>query len=110
MPPDLEPSTLGPTLGRLRADQKPHYVPLVDRLAGVVRRRTNAAAAIERAGGGWPQWPLPHRADYRLAIGHGVGHGEDVTSFQLDQAAAQEIRAVWAWLREALAVPDRSGH
>lgn len=103
-PTDLELSTLGPTLGRLRADQKPHFVLLIDWSNGAVRRRADAAAAIERAGGRVAPVPYTHRADYRLAI----EHGEGVTSFQPDQPAAREIRAVWVWLRDTLAIVAKS--
>lgn len=50
-PPGLELSTLEPTFARLRADQKEHYVLLIDMPAGAVRCRADAAA-IERAGAG----------------------------------------------------------
>jgi chromosome partitioning protein len=94
-PTDLELSTLGPTLARLRADQKPHYVLLIDWSAGAARRRGDATAAIERAGGRVAPVVYTHRADYRLAIEQGQG----VTEFQPYQAAAREIRNVWDWLR-----------
>lgn len=95
-PTDLELSTLGPTLARLRADRKEHYVLLIDWSAGAVRRRADAAAAIERAGGRVAPVTYTHRSDYRLALEHGQG----VTELQPAQAAAREMRAVWAWLRD----------
>ena len=101
-PTDLELSTLGPTLSRLRADQKEHYVLLIDWSAGAVRRRADATAAIERAGARVAPIAYTHRADYRLAI----EHGEGVTSFQPDEPAAREIRLVWAWLRGELQLPQ----
>src|SRR3954447_18777035 len=97
-PTDLELSTLGPTLSRLRGDQKEHFVLLIDWSAGAVRRRADATAAIERAGGRVAPPAYTHRADYRLAI----EHGEGVTSFQPGEPAAREIRGVWAWLRGEL--------
>lgn len=94
-PTDLELSTLGPTMARLRADQKKHYVLLINWSVGAVRRRADAAAAIERAGGRVAPVIYTHRADYRLALEHGQG----VTEFQPGQAAAKEMRDVWQWLR-----------
>lgn len=94
-PTDLELSTLGPTLARLRADHKPHYVMLIDWSAGAARRRNDATAAIERAGGRVAPVAYTHRADYRVAIEQGQG----VTEYQPYQAASREIRAVWNWLR-----------
>lgn len=94
-PTDLELSTLGPTLARLRADQKKHYVLLINWSAGAVRRRADAVAAIERAGGRVAPVVYTHRADYRLALEQGQG----VTEFQPDQAAAKEMRDIWGWLR-----------
>lgn len=94
-PTDLELSTLGPTLARLRADQKKHYVLLINWSAGAVRRRADAVAAIERAGGQVAPVVYTHRADYRLALEQGQG----VTEFQPDQAAAKEMRDIWGWLR-----------
>lgn len=94
-PTDLELSTLGPTLARLRADRKEHYVLLIDWSAGAVRRRADAAAAIERAGGRVALATYTHRSDYRVALEHGLG----VTEFQPGQAAAKEMRCVWTWLR-----------
>ncbi len=94
-PTDLELSTLGPTLARLRADQKKHFVLLINWFAGAVRRRADAAAAIERAGGRVAPVIYTHRADYRLALEHGQG----VTELQPDQAAAKEMRDVWRWLQ-----------
>ncbi len=97
-PTDLELSTLGPTLARLRAEGRAHYVLLIDWSAGAARRRQDAAAAIERAGGRVAPVPYTHRADYRLALEQGQG----VTEYQPWQAAAQEIRGVWGWLRGEL--------
>lgn len=97
-PTDLELSTLGPTFARLRADKKRHHVLLIDWSAGAVRRRADATAAIERAGGGVVPVTYTHRADYRLALEHGQG----VTEFQPTQVAAREMRALWAWLRDEL--------
>lgn len=94
-PTDLELSTLGPTMARLRADQKKHFVLLINWSVGAVRRRADAAAAIERAGGRVAPVIYTHRADYRLALEHGQG----VTEFQPGQAAAKEMRDVWQWLR-----------
>lgn len=94
-PTDLELSTLGPTLARLRADHKPHYVMLIDWSAGAARRRNDATAAIERAGGRVAPVVYTHRADYRVAIEQGQG----VTEYSPYQAASREIRAVWNWLR-----------
>ena len=98
-PTDLELSTLGPTLARLRADQKPHYVLLIDWSAGAARRRIDATAAIERAGGRVAPVAYTHRADYRVAIEQGQG----VTEYQPYQPASREIRGVWNWLRGAVA-------
>lgn len=94
-PTDLELSTLGPTLARLRADQKPHFVVLIDWSAGANRRRNDATLAIERAGGRVAPIVYTHRADYRIAIEQGQG----VTEFQPYQAAAREIRGVLEWLK-----------
>ena len=99
-PTDLELSTLGPTFARLRAEQRPHYVVLIDWSAGAQRRRLDATEAIERAGGRVAPPVYTHRADYRVALEQGQG----VTEYQPWQAAAQEIRALWAWLREELAL------
>ncbi|HTU53665.1 MAG TPA: AAA family ATPase [Acetobacteraceae bacterium] len=99
-PTDLELSTLGPTLARLRADQKPHYVLLIDWSAGAARRRSDATAAIERAGGRVAPVVYTHRADYRVAIEQGQG----VTEYQPYQSASREIRAVWAWLCKEIAL------
>jgi len=99
-PTDLELSTLGPTFARLRAEQTAHFVLLIDWSAGAVRRRQDATAAIERAGGRVVPVIYTHRADYRLALEQGQG----VTEFQPWQAAAQEIRHVWGWLRHELAL------
>ncbi len=97
-PTDLELSTLGPTFARLRVEQTAHFVLLIDWSAGALRRRQDATAAIERAGGRVVPAVYTHRADYRLALEQGQG----VTEYQSWQAAAQEIRAVWAWLRGEL--------
>ena len=97
-PTDLELSTLGPTFARLRAEQRRHFVLLIDWSAGALRRRLDATAAIERAGGHMVPATYTHRADYRVALEHGRG----VTQYQPWQAAAQEIRAVWGWLRGEL--------
>lgn len=97
-PTDLELSTLGPTFARLRAEQTPHYVLLIDWSAGALRRRQDATQAIERAGGRVAPAAYTHRADYRLALEQGQG----VTEYQSWQSAAQEIRAVWSWLRGEL--------
>lgn len=97
-PTDLELATLGPTLARLRAEQRPHMVLLIDWSAGAARRRQDAAVAIARAGGLVAPAPYTHRADYRMALEQGQG----VTEYQPWQAAAQEIRGVWTWLRGEL--------
>lgn len=97
-PTDLELSTLGPTFARLRVEQTAHFVLLIDWSAGALRRRQDATAAIERAGGRVVPAVYTHRADYRLALEQGQG----VTEYQSWQSAAQEIRAVWAWLRGEL--------
>ena len=97
-PTDLELSTLGPTFARLRAEGRPHYVLMIDWSAGAQRRRLDATAAIQRAGGQVAPPPYTHRADYRVALEQGLG----VTEYQPWQAAALEIRAVWAWLRAEL--------
>ena len=99
-PTDLELSTLGPTFARLRAEQTAHYVLLIDWSAGALRRRQDAAAAIERAGGRVAPVAYTHRADYRLALEQGQG----VTEYQSWQPAAQEIRGVWRWLAGELAL------
>jgi chromosome partitioning protein len=104
-PTDLELSTLGPTLARLRADQRPNYVLLIDWSAGASRRRLDATAAIERAGGRVAPSVYTHRADYRLAIELGQG----VTEFQRYQSAAQEIRRVWSWLDSELKLSKGKG-
>lgn len=103
-PTDLELATLGPTLARLRAEGRAHAVLLIDWSAGAARRRAEAAAAILRAGGRVAPVAYTHRADYRSALECGQG----VTEYQPWQAAAQEIRAVWAWLRDELALVRRS--
>jgi chromosome partitioning protein len=97
-PTDLELSTLGPTFARLRAEQRRHFVLLVDWSAGAHRRRVDATAAIERDSGRAAPPVYTHRADYRMALEQGQG----VTEYQPWQAAALEIRAVWAWLRDEL--------
>ena len=102
-PTDLELSTLGPTLARLRADQKPHFVLLIDWSAGAARRRGDATAAIERAGGRVAPVVYTHRADYRVAIEQGLG----VTEYQPYQSASQEIRKVWAWLKSDLGIATK---
>ena len=99
-PTDIELSTLGPTLARLRAEGRAHYVLLIDWSAGAQRRRLDAAAAIERAGGRVAPIVYTHRADYRMALELGQG----VTEYQPWQSAAQEIRGVWGWLRDELAL------
>jgi chromosome partitioning protein len=104
-PTDLELSTLGPTFARLRAEQTAHFVLLIDWSAGALRRRQDATAAIERAGGRVVPTAYTHRADYRVALEQGQG----VTEYQPWQAAAQEIRAVWAWLRAELGLAHASG-
>jgi chromosome partitioning protein len=100
-PTDLELSTLGPTFARLRADQKPHFVLLIDWSAGALRRRGDATAAIERAGGRVAPAIYTHRADYRVAVEQGQG----VTEFQPYLAASSEIRKVWQWLQAAVGLP-----
>lgn len=97
-PTDLELSTLGPTLARLKADATSHYVLLIDWSAGAAKRRSDATAAIERAGGRVAPVVYTHRADYRVAIEQGLG----VTEYQPWQSAASEIRRVWKWLKEDL--------
>jgi len=104
-PTDLELSTLGPTFSRLRAEAVPHYVLLIDWSVGALRRRQDATAAIERAGGRVAPAAYSHRTDYRLALEQGQG----VTEFQPWQAAAQEIRGVWRWLRDSLGVVRHGG-
>jgi chromosome partitioning protein len=99
-PTDLELSTLGPTFARLRAEARPNFVLLIDWSAGAQRRRLDATAAIERAGGRVAPPVYTHRADYRVALEQGQG----VTEYQPWQAAAQEIRVLWAWLRDELAL------
>ena len=97
-PTDLELSTLGPTLARLRAEAKPHFVLLIDWSAGASRRREDATAAIGRAGGMVASVVYTHRADYRLAIELGRG----VSEYTPHGTAAAEIRRVWSWLRDTL--------
>ena len=103
-PTDIELSTLGPTFARLRAERRPHFVLLIDWSAGALRRRLDATAAIERAGGRVAPPLYTHRADYRVALEQGQG----VTEYQPWQAAAQEIRTLWAWLRDELALTRQS--
>lgn len=104
-PTDLELSTLGPTFARLRAEKSRHFVLLIDWSAGALRRRQDAAAAIERAGGTVAPAAYTHRADYRIALEQGQG----VTEYQPWQPAAQEIRAVWSWLRGELGLVRGTG-
>ena len=99
-PTDLELSTLGPTFARLRASQTPHFVLLIDWSVGAARRRSDAASAIERAGGSVAPVTYTHRSDYRLALESGKG----VTEYQPFQPAAHEIRTVWTWLRNELEI------
>jgi chromosome partitioning protein len=73
---------------------------LIDWSAGAARRRSDATAAIERAGGRVAPIVYTHRADYRVAI----EQGRRVTEYQPYQAAAQEIRKVWAWLRAEVGI------
>jgi chromosome partitioning protein len=97
-PTDLELSTLGPTFARLRAERRAHHVLLIDWAAGATRRRADATEAIARAGGSVVPAGYTHRADSRVALEQGQG----VTEFQPWQAAAQEMRTLWAWLRGEL--------
>jgi chromosome partitioning protein len=99
-PTDIELSTLGPTFSRLRAEARPHFVLLIDWSAGAQRRRLDATAAIERAGGRVAPPTYTHRADYRVALEQGQG----VTEYQPWQAAALEMRALWVWLRDELSL------
>ena len=99
-PTDLELSTLGPTLSRLRAEQKPNYVLLIDWSAGATRRRGDASVAIGRAGGKVAPVPYTHRASYRVALENGQG----VTEFEPNHSAANEIRGVWKWLKTELGI------
>lgn len=99
-PTDLELSTLGPTFARLRGTQTPHFVLLIDWSAGASRRHSDAAAAIERAGGSVAPVCYTHRSDYRLALESGKG----VTEYQPFEPAANEIRSIWTWLRDELAI------
>lgn len=101
-PTDLELSTLGPTIARLRAEQKPSYVMLIDWNVGAQRRREDATAAIERAGGRVAPVVYSHRADYRVAVEQGQG----VTEYRPHQSAAWEVRRVWTWLRGELQVEN----
>jgi hypothetical protein len=41
-----------------------------------------------------------HRSDYRLALESGKG----VTEYQPFEPAANEIRSIWTWLRDELAI------
>lgn len=102
-PTDLELSTLGPTLARLRADQRPHFIMLIDWSAGASRRRGDATTAIERAGGRVSPAVYTHRSDYRLAIENGQG----VTEFQKFQPASFEIQKVWQWLAGELGLEGK---
>lgn len=100
-PTDLELSTLGPTFARLKAEQKLFFVLLIDWNAGAIRRRADAATAIERAGGAVVPVPYTHRADYRLALEQGQG----VTEYAPTESAAKEIDGVLDWLCKTLPVP-----
>jgi hypothetical protein len=75
---------------------------LIDWSAGASRRRSDAdaAAAIERAGGSVAPVCYTHRSDYRLALESGKG----VTEYQPFEPAANEIRSIWTWLRDELAI------
>ena len=97
-PTDLEMSTLYPTLQRMRAEQKLHYILLIDWSVGASKRRADAVAAIERAGGKVADIIYSHRSDYRLAIESGRG----ATEYQPWQSASSEIRKVWAWMQRGL--------
>jgi chromosome partitioning protein len=99
-PTDLELSTLGPTFARMRASQTRRFVLLIDWSVGAARRRSDATAAIERAGGSVVPVTYSHRSDYRLALECGKG----VTEYQPFQPAANEIRSIWTWLRNELAI------
>jgi hypothetical protein len=68
----------------------------------VRRRCSNGAsrAAIERAGGSVGPACYTHRSDYRLALESGKG----VTEYQPFEPAANEIRSIWTWLRDELAI------
>ena len=99
-PTDLELSTLGPTLARLRADNKPNYVLLIDWSAGATRRRHDATSAIERAGGRVAPVIYTHRSDYRVAIEVGQG----VTEYSPYMSAAIEIKNVLNWLLIELSI------
>lgn len=100
-PTDLELSTLGPTFARLKAEQKPFFVLLIDWNAGATRRRADAATAIERAGGAVVSVPYTHRADYRLSLEQGQG----VTEYAPTESAAKEIGRVLDWLCNTLPLP-----
>lgn len=99
-PTDLELSTLGPTLSRLKAEQKLHYVLLIDWSVGAAKRRSDAATAIARAGGQVAAPVYTHRADYRVAIENGQG----ATEYAQFQSAAFEIRKLWNWIKSAVEV------
>jgi chromosome partitioning protein len=103
-PTDLELATLGPTLGRLKAEQKSHYVLLIDWSATATKRHEGARTAIERAGGRVAPVAYTHRSDYRVAIEQGQG----VTEYEPYQSAAREIKAVWKWLRDDLELPHHT--
>jgi hypothetical protein len=49
---------------------------------------------------GSPQRSKLHRSDYRLALESGKG----VTEYQPFEPAANEIRSIWTWLRDELAI------
>jgi chromosome partitioning protein len=99
-PTDLELSTLGPTLARLKTKKTKHFVLLVDWTAGAARRRVDAIGAVNRAGGVVAPVTYTHRADYRVAIENGKG----VTEYQPFEPAANEIRSVWSWLHAELSM------
>lgn len=99
-PTDLELSTLGPTLSRMKAEQKAHYVLLIDWVVGAIKRHADAALAISRAGGQVVNAAYTHRTDYRVAIENGQG----TTEFAQWQPAAAEIRKLWKWVKSELEV------
>jgi chromosome partitioning protein len=101
-PTDLELSTLGPTLARLK-DKTKHFVLLVDWTAGAARRREDAIGSVNRAGGVVAPVTYTHRADYRVAVENGQG----VTEYEPFEPAANEIRSVWGWLRSQLSMSGR---
>jgi chromosome partitioning protein len=84
----------------MRASQTRHFVLLIDWSAGAARRRSDAKTAIERAGGSVAPVTYTHRSDYRLALEFGKG----VTEYQPFEPAANEIRSIWTWLRNELAI------